>query len=195
MSRAKKKHAVPSEAYWPGDIRDQSWYCPRHGCCQRRRVDDKCVACYGEEQEVARIEDLWASLAKDLLKRARDRWRNDHFNFKTNEPFTLTVEDIEKVIPSDRKCPVLGFPFIIAGGMQPVFRRTTPYPTWSWRPLRWGVDASPALDKFEPRKGYVRGNIAVISSLANRIKSNSTDPEVLRKIADWMERFKREQTT
>ena len=187
---AKQKPVVPELTYWPGDIRDQSWYCPHHGCYQRRRVDDKCVVCYREEQEVARIESLWASLAKDLWKRAKERWKLDHFKFKTNDPFILTVEDVERAIPPDRKCPVLGIPFVIAGGMEPVFRRTKPRPIWSWRTVRWGNDASPALDKFEPQKGYVPGNIAVISSLANRIKSNTTDPEVLRKVADWMEHFK-----
>ena len=60
--------------------------------------------------------------------------------------------------------------------------------------MRWGGDASPALDKFEPRKGYVPGNIAVISSLANRIKSDTTDPEVLRKVANWMELSKKGKT-
>ena len=190
---AKKKHVVPDETYWPGDIRDKSWYCPRHGCYQRRKGDDKCVVCYWEEQEAARIEHLWASLARDLWRRAKNRWRHDHFKFKTNEPFILAVEDIEREIPPDRKCPALGIPLVIVGGMEPVFRRTRPYPTWSWRLRRWGGDASPALDKFEPNKGYVPGNIAVISSLANRIKSNTTDPEVLRKIANWMERFKDKQ--
>ncbi|MGB6633239.1 MAG: hypothetical protein WBE52_18510 [Terriglobales bacterium] len=78
--------------------------------------------------------------------------------------------------------------------MQPVLRRTKPYPTWDWRLHRWGNDASPALDKFGPRKGYVRGNIAVISSLANRIKSDITDPEALRKVADWMDQVKNKKT-
>lgn len=194
MSRAKKKPVVPSEAYWPGDIRDQSWYCPRHGCYQRRKLDDKCVVCYAEEQESSRIENLWVSLPEDLRKRARDRWRADHFKFKTNEPFILTAEDVAKVIPLDRRCPILGIPLVISGGMEPVLRRTKPYPIWSWRLVRWGGDASPALDKFEPRKGYVPGNIAVISSLANRIKSDTTDPEVLRKVANWMELSKKGKT-
>ena len=68
---AKKQLVVPSESYWPGDIRDESWDRRRHRCYQRRKVDDKCVACYQEEVEVVRIEGLWASLAEDLLKREK----------------------------------------------------------------------------------------------------------------------------
>jgi len=187
---AKLNRDAARETYWPGDLRDQSWFCSRHGCYPRLKANDKCVACHSEEEEKARIESLWAHLPQDLWKRARIRWKEDHYKFKTNDPFTLTVDDVRMVIPLDRKCPVLGIPFVIGGGMEPVFLRTKPYPTWTWRLVRWGGDASPALDKFLPMKGYVRGNIAVISSLANRIKSNTTDPEVLLKVAKWMESIK-----
>lgn len=47
-------------------------------------------------------------------------------------------------------------------------------------PLRVNVgrrgpsDNSPTLDRIIPRKGYVRGNIIVISFFANRVKNNAT---------------------
>jgi hypothetical protein len=47
--------------------------------------------------------------------------------------------------------------------------------------------ASPTLDKIIPELGYVRGNIAVISHRANRIKSDATLAEVL-KLAAWLEK-------
>jgi len=46
---------------------------------------------------------------------------------------------------------------------------------------------SPTLDRFIPSKGYIKGNIAVISFRANRIRQNETDPNVFRQIAAWME--------
>lgn len=47
------------------------------------------------------------------------------------------------------------------------------------------LNASPSLDRLNPRKGYVPGNVAVISFIANTIKSNAT-PTQLRKVADWV---------
>jgi hypothetical protein len=139
-----------------------------------------------EEAEKSRIEGLWVTLAKDLRDRARERWKEDCFRFRTNDSFVLTVKDVEKIIPADRRCPILRIPFAIAGGWEPVFKRTKQYPIWGWRLRRWGIDASPALDKIIPSKGYILGNIAVISTLANRIKNNATDPGILRKAVDWM---------
>lgn len=43
------------------------------------------------------------------------------------------------------------------------------------------------LDRLNPNKGYVIGNVSWISGRANRIKYNATVEE-LRAIADWMER-------
>lgn len=44
---------------------------------------------------------------------------------------------------------------------------------------------SPSIDKRDPRKGYVRGNIQVISMYANAMKRNAT-PKELRQFAEWV---------
>ena len=49
-------------------------------------------------------------------------------------------------------------------------------------------DNTPSLDRVFPEKGYVPGNIAVMSYRANRIKNNGTAAEH-RLIADWMDSF------
>lgn len=39
-------------------------------------------------------------------------------------------------------------------------------------------DGSPTLDRIVPEKGYVKGNVAVISHKANRIKNNGSLEEL-----------------
>jgi len=48
-------------------------------------------------------------------------------------------------------------------------------------------DNSPTLDRSDNRKGYVRGNVCVISFRANEIKSNGTAEE-LRLVAEYAAR-------
>ncbi len=80
-----------------------------------------------------------------VLKRAKDRAT------KLNLEFNLTEEDI--VIPN--LCPYLHFPlsFTLGKGHQ---------------------DSNISLDRIDNSKGYIKGNIEIISHLANRMKSNST---------------------
>lgn len=77
-------------------------------------------------------------------------------------PFNLQVKDI--IIPPC--CPVLGIPLQRGD-------------------LPGGHDASPSLDRIVPEKGYVVGNIAVISKRANNIKNNATIEE-LDRVAAWL---------
>lgn len=79
-------------------------------------------------------------------------------------PFTITKEDIN--IPEF--CPVLGMKLAF-GDMQ-------------------SRESSPSLDKIVPELGYVKGNIAVISYRANKIKNDGSSDEH-RRIADWMDSF------
>lgn len=50
-----------------------------------------------------------------------------------------------------------------------------------------GSHHSAHLDRLDPNKGYVIGNVSWISGRSNRIKYNATVEE-LRAVADWMER-------
>jgi hypothetical protein len=63
-------------------------------------------------------------------------------------------------------CPVLGIPLSVGPN--------------------GGHDASPSVDRIDPEKGYVSGNMCVISMRANRIKNNAS-PEELRRVADWLD--------
>lgn len=89
---------------------------------------------------------------RSLYKMARYRSRKEH------KPFTITEADIH--VP--KFCPLLGMQLIPSRG-QP-------------------SDGSPTLDCIDPARGYVTGNIWVISFLANTVK-NCGDAEHHRQIA------------
>lgn len=69
------------------------------------------------------------------------------------------------------KCPVFGKAFVARGAG---------FSNWS-----------PSIDKIDPKRGYVRGNIQVISMLANCMKRNAT-PKELRTFAEWVLKEKTE---
>ena len=49
-------------------------------------------------------------------------------------------------------------------------------------------DLTPSIDRINPKKGYVKENIIVVSMKANRIKTDATVEEI-RKIADFYEKL------
>lgn len=83
-------------------------------------------------------------------------------------PFNLIKQDIADVWPKDDYCPALRIALRI--------RRGGGGPT----------DNSPNLDRIIPRLGYVKGNIAVVSRLANQIMSSARPSEVI-KVGKWFD--------
>lgn len=96
--------------------------------------------------------------ANQLMRSAKHRAKRD------NIPFDIVESDI--IIPEI--CPVLNIPIKV--------NINTGY---------GGRRDSMSLDKIIPSKGYVKGNIQVISHLANSMKSSAT-PEELLQFADWI---------
>lgn len=78
-------------------------------------------------------------------------------------PFNIEVSDI--IIPE--KCPIFDEPLD--------FSRKVGFPR----------DFSPSLDRIIPELGYTKGNIQVISYLANKMKSNAS-PKKLLLFAKWI---------
>ena len=72
------------------------------------------------------------------------------------QEFNLEIEDIP-IIPEF--CPILNI-------------KIEPNKTHS--PL----DSSPSLDRIDSKKGYIKGNVQIISNRANRIKSDATIEEI-----------------
>jgi hypothetical protein len=71
--------------------------------------------------------------------------------------FSIDKEDI--VVPEF--CPVLGIKLHSVRGKNPMQN-----------------GAAPSVDRFDNDKGYVKGNVRVISSRANHLKSNATLEEM-----------------
>jgi|SRR5665213_2873715 len=117
--------------------------------------------CFNREQNtkknVVRHENMISNKPEYLLwQQAKTRAKRDHL------PFNIEYTDI--VIPVS--CPVLGMKL----------KRNINIPG----------DDSPSVDKLIPERGYVKGNICVISFKANSIKRDATRDE-LRKVLDYVE--------
>ena len=97
------------------------------------------------------------SAENKMLRRAKSRAKEKGIDFD------LEIEDI--TIPSI--CPVLGSPIYVTTGKS------------------GGFNNSPSLDKINPDEGYTKGNIMVMSQLANAMKANAT-PEQLLAFSDWI---------
>ena len=126
----------------------------------RRSVAKKRASWVNGENADIQLHWREKNSARYLLTHARGRAK------RKGLAFDLTEEDV--VVPEF--CPVLGIR------------------------LEWGVGrrasrnhASPSLDRLDPGKGYVKGNVYVISNRANHLKNNGTARE-LRLIADYIER-------
>ncbi len=113
----------------------------------------------------------WGRLHPERAKAHRERWRaanaNKHrFNMRRSDarrrgiPFTVSFEDI--VWPA--RCPVLGMKI--------------DYSVKSGTGRGHAHDRSPSIDRINPRRGYVKGNVAVISWRANRLKGGASVEEV-----------------
>jgi hypothetical protein len=121
--------------------------------------DTASCGCLKRELEAAKSEAAkLRSRQIALLRAARHRARRDGLEYN------LTLDDV--VIPE--KCPLLGIPIAFNG--------------------RQAHAGSPSLDRKTPAKGYVKGNIWVISHRANTIKSDAT-PGELRLVAEGMARL------
>ena len=90
---------------------------------------------------------------------------------KQNVPFNLTVDDMKDLIKNAADiCPALGVKMKIAK----LYANDSNY--------------SPSFDRIDPKKGYTKNNIVIVSNRANRIKSDATVDEI-RKVADFYEKL------
>lgn len=85
--------------------------------------------------------------------------------------FTITEQDI--AIPIF--CPVLGVELLV-------------------KPTMVDRDHAASIDRIDSQKGYVPGNVVVISHRANRMKNDASLQE-LEALVKWLRRIKRKQSS
>lgn len=146
--------------------RNSSHHSGYHSLCKicRNDIERKYVDS-GRRVEVQRINAKQRQLTS-MLNSARRRAKQKGL------PFDLDIEYLRSIAPTH--CP------------------------YSQVPLRWELQAgrgshgqpfpnSPSLDKLIPSKGYVKGNVAIVSHRANSIKRDATEVELIemgRRIAE-----------
>lgn len=86
----------------------------------------------------------------------------------------LDIDYLISIFPEDWRCPVLGIDMEFGGGNKSE-----------------GKDNSPSLDRINPKKGYLKGNVHWLSNKVNRMKSDQTLEKVI-KLGNWAERIQRE---
>ncbi len=69
---------------------------------------------------------------------------------------TINTEYLELIWPKDNRCPVLGNLFEMG------------YKSGKSKNL------SPSLDRIVPKKGYIPGNLVIVSDIVNRLKSDAS---------------------
>jgi len=120
-------------------------------------------------QHREKMEDLFSpnGRAKMMIRGISQRAKLKKYkNYYKNIPINLKPEDL---LPLPLNCPVLNVPLDYWGKNS----RT-------WR--------NPCIDRIIPKKGYVKGNVIVISDLANRIK-NDASPSEIKKVYEWLNNY------
>jgi len=107
------------------------------------------------KESISKYKQEWSSKnpRKKILSNAKHRAK------KFNLEFTITEEDI----PVVETCPFLGIPLTFIQG-------------------QGRVRTNISLDRIDSTKGYVKGNVQIISDMANTMKSDAT-PEQLKTFA------------
>jgi hypothetical protein len=116
-----------------------------------------------------RNAEKWKKNHQYYIKNWNDTLSNEYVLIKTakrrareyNLVFDLKIEDI--FIP--QICPILGIPLFRSKGIH--------------------TANSPSIDRIEPKLGYVKENIQIISHKANAMKNNATIDELI-KFAKWV---------
>jgi len=81
--------------------------------------------------------------------------------------FDLDLEYLRSIYPKDSKCPILGYV------MKPCQGKLG------------GDNYSPTLDRKDPRKGYIKGNVEFVCGLANKMMSDASGEDLVR-FSKWI---------
>ena len=95
-------------------------------------------------------DEFLRNYIKQILHRTKLRAK------KRNLDFNIDESDI--IIPS--KCPILEVPLVIG--------------------TKGSYEYSPSIDRIDNNKGYIKGNIQIISKKANSMKNSATTEELIK---------------
>lgn len=148
--------------------------------CKQYNIDNyiyKCNECIRtEKREAAKSTPKSISTA-----------RSDKYRKKLKEENPIKYSCIQMVSSAHKRAKKFNLPFdidteyllSIAVERCPVFSKSLKYGGGS------ATDMSPSLDRIVPTKGYVKGNVQIISNLANQMKSSASAQELIQ-FADWI---------
>jgi hypothetical protein len=124
-------------------------------CKSKDKLRPTCRKCQSNKKKKYLSGNPAIEQTNKMFNQARIRAKNK------NLPFDLDLEFIRSLITSH--CPIFNLPL-----------------EWSLcrSKLKGPLDNSPSLDRIDPSKGYVKGNVWIISQKANRIKNNATHEEL-----------------
>lgn len=106
-----------------------------------------------------RREENKRKIEESLLAWAKYRLRNKKQDCKKSGlEYSITAEYVASLFPSDGNCPVLGFKLARSGA-----------------PSQFNLAS---IDRIDNSKGYIVGNIAIISCRANTIKRDANIKEL-----------------
>jgi len=134
-------------------------------CIEKRR---KCRAIDPEKEKEYQKKYYYMKkndiilITKQMVMDARRRAK------KHNIPININVKYIRDIFPKNNKCPYLNIELV--------------------RGKSNSCSTSPTLDRIDPTKGYVVGNVEIISMKANSIKQNAT-PEEIEMVAKRLKRL------
>ena len=100
-------------------------------------------------------------ITTNMLCNARNRAK------RLGIPFDLTIEYLRELAFATTHCPLLDIELRWKTMYGSGNKNKHPHPN------------SPSLDRIVPAKGYVRGNVAIISMKANTMKSNASVEEII----------------
>jgi hypothetical protein len=135
---------------------------------QRKKNNKKARDWYKENSDKAKAHtQKWRESNPDKIKEHKKIWMQKPENrvkhiltqakrrakFK-NMPFDISINDL---FPLPSVCPVFGIEINYEGTKAKGF-----------------VDDSPSIDRIDSAKGYIKGNVQIISWRANRIKSDAS---------------------
>lgn len=127
-------------------------------CYKGTKFRPRCRVCENKRRKYNEQDALFKDPTRILYKGCKDRARQKGLDFDLTRAY---LHDLYQP-----NCPVLGVPLSRAEGR--------------------AADASPSLDRIDSTKGYVQGNVRIISWRANKLKNNASLDE-LKALVRYME--------